>query len=137
MTASNTAAIVGNTPGTSGGWKCSSVSDGSSYECSQETGPPMSSGVFVRHWPGETAAGRSLEAESAARRRLGAKGAKPLCRDQLYPGEHHGVVAGRRCHAGQQPAVFLPDRDFQHLARIRHAGETCAVRPDGGDIGVE
>src|ERR1700758_2942995 len=127
MTASNTAAIVGNTPGTSGGWKCSSVSDGSSSECWQGTGPPRSFGVFVRHWPGERAASRTLKPENAASRTLDAK---PLGRHQLHPGEYHGVLAGGRDDVGQQPAVFLPDRDFQRLARIRHAGETCAVRPD-------
>src|SRR5277367_2969667 len=134
MTASNTAAIAGNTPGTSGGWKCSSVSDGSSSECWQGTGPPRSLGVFVRHWPGERAASRTLKPENAASRTLDAK---PLCRDQLYPGEHHGVLARGGDDAGQQPAVFFPDGGLQRLARVGDTCETCAVGRDGGDIGVE
>jgi hypothetical protein len=65
------------------------------------------------------------------------QGGKPLGRHQLHTGEHDGVLAGWRDNAGQQPAVFLPDVGLQCLARIRHAGETCAVGRDGGDVGVE
>ena len=134
MTGSSIGSTAGNTPGTSEGWNRLSDLVGSLYESWPETDPQKWLLVFVRRWPGETAASRRVNAESAAGRSLAAK---ELGGDQLHAGEHCGVLAGRGDDGGEQASVFLPNGGLQRLAWVGDAGEPRTVGNDRRDVSVE
>lgn len=79
------AAIARNMAGIYGDWRCSSVAGGLWYGWSRGTGPPKSSGVFVRCRPNEREASFTVELECEASFTFGARG-EPAQREQAYAG---------------------------------------------------